>query len=162
MKAPATPILLALALLGCTPSSTVTPTNLITNPGKFASPGGSRELVISAGAGSLIQYKIIHRPTQNEFVPDRAFSDAMRWAFCWEGDDTLWVHSSDIGTSVWKIGSDGAFSQHWIEADTSVGHSVPRVLYDYLPASLRSRLGNTDDDNTEPVAPPNGGPVGRE
>lgn len=105
------PIFIGLSLfVGCT-SSGPSAGKLIRKRGTFPSPGGTYDLVIGKKSRSLVDYKIVELSSNQEFAPKHLFSDAMRWAAFWENDSVLWVHSSDIGLSVWKADSAGTFSQ---------------------------------------------------
>ena len=128
------PFILFVILLvqSCSKGTTTVPSDLITSRGKFLSPNGTYELVVGKSSKSLIDYKIIRIASTDEFTPEHLFSDIMRWAFYWENDTTLWVYSSDIGTSVWKGAPDGTFSEERVGRKPELIPSIPQELYDYL------------------------------
>lgn len=95
--------------------------------------------MISSESESLVGYKIVNVATMKEFAPDRLFSKSMRWAAFWQDDNTLWVHSSDIGLSVWKRDSRGRFSQEWLAEGSELVSSIPAEIWDFLPSSLRRK-----------------------
>lgn len=144
-------ILLVIFLLhGCFSDSSTTPDNLITGRGQFKSPKGTYDLLIGSKENSLVDYKIIRTETSEEFTPLQLFSEAMRWAFYWENDKTLWVFSSDIGTSVWKMKSDGKLSQEWVGRNPKLIESIPQELYDFLPSILRRKWNEERAIGPEP------------
>ena len=113
-------------------------------------------MVIGSKPKSLVDYRIVNVATQKEFVPDRLFSDAMRWAAFWQDDDTLWVHSSDIGLSVWKRDSQGGFSQEWLGERSELVPSIPAAVWEFLPSSLKRQWEPLRKQNSEPDGAANG------
>jgi len=143
------PILLLLVLLSaCTQN--VPDDGVITDRGIFPSPSGSSHLIIEYKSKSLVDYKIVDITTRKEFAPDKPFSNAMRWAAFWQDDDTLWVHSSDIGLSVWKRDSDGIFTQEWPGERTELVHSIPDDLWEFIPSSIKRQWESLHDHDSEP------------
>lgn len=134
-------LLLSLALvtlmIGCSRTASTGASGLITDRGIFPSPSGASQLVIGSKSNSLVDYKIINAVTKKDFFPDNLFSDAMRWAAFWQDDDTLWVHSSDIGLSVWKRDPQGDFTQEWLGTRSELIPSIPTEIWDFLPSSTK-------------------------
>jgi hypothetical protein len=93
--------------------------------------------VIFLESETRVNYRIVDTANQDEFRPGMHFSHLMRWAAFWQDDDTLWVHSSDIGLSVWKRDSQHRFSQEWLYQRSHLVSDIPIELWDYLPSSLR-------------------------
>jgi hypothetical protein len=110
---------------------------LIKSTGTYPSPSGSWTLEVFRGEGSLIEYRIIDRDLNQAFAPEIRFSDFHRWAFFWESDSRLWCHSSDIGTSLWTLGKDGVWTQHWSGRESKQVEEIPEVLYEFLPSSMK-------------------------
>lgn len=130
-------LLLAAILTGCSRGGATRNARLITKQGTFPSPSGTFQLVIGSKPESLVDYKIVEIATQKEFVPDRLFSSVMRWAAYWQDDNTLWVHSSDIGLSVWRRDWRGGFYQVWLGERSELIPIIPPEVWDFLPSSLR-------------------------
>ena len=139
-----------MLLYGCAPSSPSASSNLVTDRGTFPSPSGAYELVIGSKSKSLVDYKIVSVATKQEFAPENLFSDTMRWAAFWENDKALWVHSSDIGLSVWKADSSDAYTQSWVGRDTSLVPAIPQELWDFLPSSSKRQWAALRQPNSEP------------
>lgn len=134
-----TTFLLIVLLSACSRSGPATPGRLITSQGTFPSPSGLSQLVIGHKSRSLIDYKIVEVATKKESAPEHLFSEAMRWAAFWQDDDTLWVHSSDIGLSVWRRDSQRGFSQVWIGKDSALVPTIPPEIWEYMPSSSKRR-----------------------
>jgi hypothetical protein len=115
---------------------------LIKSTGTYPSPSGSWTLEVFRGEGSLIEYRIMDRDLNVAFKPEIRFSDFHRWAFFWESDSRLWCHSSDIGTSLWTLGKDGVWTQHWPGRESKHVAEMPEVLYEFLPSSMKKELGS--------------------
>ena len=157
------PTLLLLVLLsGCTRSGSTGTGGLITDRGAFPSPSGSSQLVIGSKPKSLVDYRIVSVATKKESVPDRLFSDAMRWAAFWQDDDTLWIHSSDLGLSVWKRDPQGSFSQEWLGERSELVASIPAEMWDFLPSSLKRQWEPLRKQNSEPAGRGNADPAHRQ
>jgi hypothetical protein len=112
-------------------------------------------LVIGSKPKSLVDYRIVDVATQKESSPDRLFSDAMRWAAFWQDDDTLWVHSSDIGLSVWRRGAQGSFSQVWLGEKSELVPTIPAEIWDFLPSSFKRPWDSLRKQISEPDSPAN-------
>ena len=140
---------LARSLLFFTPSIllagiilvTAGSSDLIRSTGTYPSPSSSWTLEVFRGEGSLIEYRIIDQDLNASFGPEMNFSDFHRWAFYWESDSRLWCHTSDIGTSVWTLGEDGVWTQHWLERELKYIKEIPEVLFEFLPSSAKRRWG---------------------
>ena len=143
--------LIVVLLSACSQSGSIGTDDLITDRGVFPSPSGSSQLVIGSKAKSLVDYKIVDVATKKESAPDRLFSDAMRWAAFWQDDDMLWVHSSDIGLSVWRRESQGGFSQEWLDERSELVASVPAEIWDFLPSSLKRQWEPLRNRTSEPL-----------
>jgi hypothetical protein len=131
--------LIAFFLAACSQSGSTTTGRLITSRGTFMSPSGTYQLVISSRSKSFVDYKIINVATKEEVAPKNLFSDVMRWAAYWEDDNTIWVYSSDIGTSVWRQNSKEGFSQEWLGERPELVSRIPAELWSFMPSSLRRR-----------------------
>jgi hypothetical protein len=140
-------VLLFAALTGCSPvASQIQPADgLIVSAGRFPSPSGPAELVIFLETATRVSYAIVKTADQEEVTPGNHFSHLMRWAALWQDDDTLWVHSSDIGLSVWKRDSQDRFSQVWLGPTSQLVTGIPNELWNYLPSSLRRRWESQRD-----------------
>ena len=149
-------LFLVVSLSACSRSGSTATGGIITDRGTFPSPSGSYQLVIGSKPESLVDYRIVNVATKKEFTPDRQFSDAMRWAAFWQDDDTLWVHSSDIGLSVWKRNSQGVFSQEWLGERSELVRTIPKELWSVLPSTLKRRWEPLRKQNSEPDGPANG------
>lgn len=150
------PILLAVMFLySCAPSRPSASSNLVTDRGTFPSPSATYELVIGSKSKSLVDYKIVSVATKQEFAPESLFSDAMRWAAFWENDEALWVHSSDIGLSVWKADSSGMFTQTGVGRNPSLVAKIPQELWDFLPSSSKRQWAALRQPNRVQDAAPN-------
>ena len=129
-----------LILSACNVNKTVSHKDIINTFGEYTLPDGSYELNVKTGKGSLIEYVITENATSKKYQPDRLFSDAMRWYFYWENDSRLWVHSSDIGLSLWKKDSGGVFKQVWANSDGKLNSQIPDEVYNHLPNMLKQRV----------------------
>jgi len=132
-------LFLVVLLAACSRSESTNTRELITDRGSFPSPSGSYQLVIGSKSKSLVDYKIVNVATKEEFTPKHLFSDTMRWAAFWEDDNALWIHSSDIGLSVWKRDSRGGFSQEWLGKKSDLVPTIPTELWAFLPSSLKRK-----------------------
>lgn len=143
-------LLLVMLLSACSRSGSTGTGGLITNRGTFPSPSGSSHLVIGSKSKSLVDYKIVDVSTKKASGPDHLFSDAMRWAAFWQDDDTLWVHSSDIGLSVWRREAQGSFSQVWLGEKSELVPTIPAEIWDFLPSGLKRQWDSLRKQNSEP------------
>jgi len=130
-------LFLIVTLIGCSRGGFTGGNKLITKRGTFPSPLGTSQLVVGSKSASLVDYKIADDTTRKEYRPAMLFSDVMRWAAFWENDHTLWVHSNDIGLSVWKRGSTGEFSQEWLGEESKLIPSIPPEIWDFLASSSK-------------------------
>ena len=128
-----TPSILFVAILLLTAPSSA----LIRSTGTYPSPSGSWTLEVFRGEGSLIEYRIMDQDVNVMFGPEIRFSDFHRWAFFWESDSRLWCHTSDLGTSVWILGKDGLWTQHWLDRESKHIKEIPEVLFEFLPSSMK-------------------------
>ena len=151
-----TTFLLVVLLSSCSRRGSVTTGPLIKDRGTFPSPSGSSQLVISSKSRSLVDYKIVDVATKKEFAPDHLFSDAMRWAAFWQDDDTLWVHSSDIGLSVWQRDPQHGFSQVWLGKENELVPTIPDEIWDSLPSSSQRQWRNLRKKASTPDGAANG------
>lgn len=110
---------------------------LIAERGVFPSPSRAYQVEIGSKSWSLVDYKIVNVATKQEYSPKYLFSDAMQWAAYWQDDDTLWVDSSDIGLSVWKRNSQGAFSHEWLGKESDLVPTIPAEIWNFLPSCLK-------------------------
>lgn len=143
----------ALLLAACSPNNKTPAAGLITNQGSFPSPSGGQILVVGTKPKSLVDYKIINSATRVEFAPENLFSDAMRWAACWESDETLWIHSSDVGLSVWQRNPNGNFNQHWVGDKTDLIPKIPIALWNFLPSSIKKQWESHRQSDSEQAQP---------
>jgi len=127
----------AILLASCSQSGPAPAGGLITDRGSFPSPLSNHILVIGSKTETLVDYRIVNAATEAEFAPKKLFSDTMRWAACWEDDDTLWVYSSDNGLSVWKRSSNSTFAQQWLIQRADLIPTIPPNLWNFLPNSLK-------------------------
>jgi len=155
MKAIATLLAAGLLLQACSPPSPSASSNLIKRRGSYPSPGGSYSLEIGRKSTSLVDYKIVSVSTRKEFAPKDLFSDAMRWAAFWENEGALWVHSSDMGISVWQADKNGDFTQTWLGPNSELVPKIPQEVWDYMPSSTHRHWGSRRAGDTEQGAAPN-------
>ena len=73
-------------------------------PGTYPCKSGKLALVVAVSSSNIVEYKILERSTGQQLVASNAGSVYQRWFFLWDDTDSLWVHSSDIGGTVW-VGS---------------------------------------------------------
>lgn len=143
----------ALLLAACSPNNKTPAAELITNQGSFPSPSGAHILEVGTKPKSLVDYKIINSATRAEFAPKKLFSDAMKWAAYWEDDKTLWIHSSDVGLSVWQQNSEGAFTRAWVGHKTDLIPKIPIALWNFLPSSIKKQWESHRQPDAEQAEP---------
>ena len=149
MKSSLPTLALLLLLSACSRNSVPGKGGLITERGAFPSPSGAFRLEIGSKSQSLVDYRIVDVATGRESRPDHLFSDAMRWGAFWQADDTLWVHSSDIGLSVWKRDAQGSWVQEWIGGRLEWIPRIPGQVWDFLPSSYKREWAALRKQNSE-------------
>jgi hypothetical protein len=114
-------------------------------------PGIYRVLGEDIRIRARVENGIVHYTVAKGEVPiiestERA-SDAQRWFLCWDKQQRLWFHSSDIGGLMWTTNSNsrGRYFPTSI-ADSNVVRSMPRVVFDGLPSSIRAKLKPVRDE----------------
>lgn len=114
----------------------------ITLPGPYSSPGSEYQLMITLGpADTIVRYTVHHTGTGVKVVDSDAGSDSSRWYFVWGHDDTLWVYSGDIGSSVW-VPADGAWSRHNLTLDSPFLKRVPAAFYANMSPGTKKWYGS--------------------
>jgi hypothetical protein len=63
-----------------------------------------------------------------------------RWFLFWDKDDNLWVHSSDVGCSVWRKKDLGLYVNDQCTPDSAaVYKSMPDEVFERMPESVRTK-----------------------
>ena len=143
-------VFLVALLTACSRKDPVASSSLITQRGSFPSPSGSYQLVIGTKSRSLVDYKIVNVATKQEFAPEHHFSDAMRWAACWQKGDVLWIYSGDIGSSVWRRDTKGVFTEESLADKPELIRAIPAELWSFMPSSLKIRWERFRRQNGNP------------
>jgi hypothetical protein len=83
---------------------------------RVTSPDGRRIVTASVNQSKTdrakylcVRIKIADASGHVEFEEQTGASGVMRWSVAWSGDDTVILRSSDIGSSGWRLGSDGTW-----------------------------------------------------
>jgi hypothetical protein len=129
---------LVLLLTGCDGKP---PQNkVIASSGSYASPDGRYMLAIQITAKKTVAYSVTEKQSGRQMARGDAGSLYQRWFFFWEPSGTLWVHSSDIGGSVWSADTP-TFTQHALEKGGPWIAKMPSEVKTNLPQSLRKEWG---------------------
>jgi hypothetical protein len=107
--------------------------------GTFPSPSGRFALTITVDTAGVVNYSIAARNSNTLIVSSNAGSKYSRWFFVWDATDDLWVHSSDIGGTVWFLRPDGSFGQ---DSPYSAGRSsqMPEAYFESLPQTMQRKV----------------------
>lgn len=102
-------LLLAVAVVGCAPTAPTTvpsPTGVwsVTASINESKSDPRKYLCVVLDVEDVTTGDHIHRVQTSA-------SDTMKWAIGWYGDDTIVLHSSDIGTSAWIVSDDRTVSE---------------------------------------------------
>lgn len=84
-----------LLLAGCRAQDSSA--SMVRRFGTYASPDGTKQLIVTRREKSLVDFKVVDRASGKELVADYIGSDAMRWFLYWETPSRLWGYGSDIG-----------------------------------------------------------------
>jgi hypothetical protein len=134
------PVGLALALFtSCQKAETeIAPgQNLIDRPGEYRVRGEQIHIRARVEEG-MVQYEVIKNGMPIIKSTERA-SHTQRWFLCWDDQQRLWFESSDIGGLMWTTNSGGTYFPKSTD-DPKVIKSMPLIVFDGLPSSLRARF----------------------
>ncbi len=113
---------------------------LIDSDGTYLLDPGDYKLVVSLqpdGGGHLVAYELREPMADAVVASGDAGGNTSRWFFYWSADRELWVHSSDVGTYVWKQANTG-YQRHLVTDDATI-REMPDAVFDALPDSLKRR-----------------------
>jgi hypothetical protein len=130
---------IALALLSNCGRTASSPAGVIAAPGRLASPDGSHTLTVQLATNDTVHFSVADRSGSVVFSGD-AGSKAQRWFFFWDRAGNLWVHSSDVGSSVWTR-QNGSWSQQMLRPGSPVLATMPDEVNKNLPQSIKTHLG---------------------
>ncbi len=83
-----------------------------------------------------ISYTLIDAKHKTRLIHQNSvFDDVQRWFIVWE-NNSLWVHSNDVGSVVWKKGEDGQYTQTPVSAELC--SEMPINFKINLPESLKT------------------------
>lgn len=116
---------------------TLAPGELVTQPGLYVSPNSPGLRVTVGPHDSIVRFEILGTDRQTVIGRGDAGSNVMRWALCFEGNDMLWVYSSDIGTFLWKSDPERGFLKVHPSYDAAFIRQIPQRLYDFHASSIR-------------------------
>ena len=114
---------------------------LIDSDGTYLLDPGDYKLVVSLqpdGGGHLVAYELREPVADAVVASGDAGGNASRWFFYWSVDQELWVHSSDVGTFVWRKQSGAGYQRHLVTDDATI-RGMPAAVFDALPDSLKRR-----------------------
>ena len=137
---------LFVCFIGCngnanTPAPPAINSPLIRSTGKYVSPDGRFEVVVTTRSKSLIDYAISNSESQLEMASGGGFSDAQRWHLFWDKQNQLWEYNSDMGGFGYWQYSDEDTSFDFVKVGKADQSLVPQPVFDNLPNSLRRGWG---------------------
>ena len=114
---------------------------VIKSPGRHPSRSGAFSVLVSISDCGIVKYEVTNVTTGRKLVSADAGSTYQRWFFVWDDSDNLWVHSSDLGGTVWVRGTDGAFREESPFSPERL-KTMPPEYRAGLPRSLKRDLGD--------------------
>lgn len=108
-------------------------------PGKYIYKEKNITLYVS-NTNDLIDYYVLSTKKDTLLKAPYSFNDFHNWMMYWDKHDMLWVHSSDIGSSIWIKDSLNKYKPYDILHDSIPIHLMPEEIYNNLPSSIQERV----------------------
>lgn len=108
----------------------------IEKTGVFEIKQGKYRLTLAKTAENLIAYDVTSGGKTIIHGNDRA-SDYQRWGAYWDGDDTFWFYSSDVGIFAWLPGKAGVYEEQIVMKGSALDGRIPDQVWARLPKAMR-------------------------